>query len=696
MAYKERYKEVFSQIQPTKEFDPEELYMKRPSRNITKKLVCVAAVITVLTSLCLTAYAVNLFGLRDLLLPIQHETQLPADTTDIGADGTNDSNKADSISLAGFVNTPEAQATAEWQSFLNSYDPGPLDNSIFAPGSSYNYYQVYDQTMADKLDEIAAKYGLRLHTDLLDDLYTEEALCDQVGGDFLGENRIGSTYMYEDGTFHIDGELDLEGYGLLDYQFQRCVRGSFTDILLTIGDVNDYTEWVYTAQDGTPVTLALAAHKALVIVDLPDSFVTINVLAGTETPEDDIFSSGPFEAADLEHFADSFDFSILTPVRPADPDLSRPSLDVVLGKPTAEEFSLIAGLEEPQAQVFYAKLLQAIEDNDRSYVAGSILYPAVLTHWQTSESGTYLVENNVENADEFLLYYDDIFTESLWDCIMQHQYTKERADLIPDNGMVGAAAGSIWFADTGDEGIKVFTVQNEEGCSIRPPQPGISAGLPPVVQTQYDSARTAYTAVLNTLLYERVFPDGTPYDPFVDGTGDLFALADVNGDGAEELILLATNSYTAGQAGYVLSWDQTTGTTRIELLEHPSFAFYGNGYLQAFASHNQGVAGDILWPYTLYQYDNATKAYTPVAMVDAWDSTLSERYYDMSFPREIDRSNSGAVYYVMEPGSYDLSAPMDVTDYNAWQDAWQAGTEPMEITYLELNTENLERLKTDT
>ena len=83
-------------------------------------------------------------------------------------------------------------------------------------------------------------------------------------------------------------------------------------------------------------------------------------------------------------------------------------------------------------------------------------------------------------------------------------------------------------------------------------------------------------------------------------------------------------------------------------------------------------------------------------MVDAWDSTLSERYYDMSFPREIDRSNSGAVYYVMEPGSYDLSAPMDVTDYNAWQAAWQNGTEPIEISYLELNTENLERLKTDT
>lgn len=474
MEYKERYKEVFSQIQPMRELDLEELYMKKPNRNITKKIVCVAAVIAVLTSMYLTAYAVNLFGLRDLLLPQKQEVQLPQESVnvtegEVSSDRAQDSHAVDMISLAGFSNTPEAQATAEWQAFLNSYAPGPLDNSIFAPGTSYTYYQVYDQTMADKLVEIVAQYGLKLHTGMIDDLYTNEALCDQVGGDFLGENQAYSTYMYEDGTFKFDGELELAGYGYLDYQFQRCVRGSFTEILLNIGDIDDYTEWTHTTQDGTLVTLALSGYKAVIIANLPDSFVTINVLAGTETSADDIFSAGSFAAEDLECFADSFDFSILTPVRPADPDLPRPTLDEVLGKPTDEEFAMIAGLEETEAQAFYAELLREIENNDRSAVADKILYPVSVAHWQTSETGTYLVENTVISAEEFLPYYDDIFTESLWESIQITRYNMERADLIPDNGMVGGANGAIWFASTQNHGVKVFTIQNDEGCSIRQP-----------------------------------------------------------------------------------------------------------------------------------------------------------------------------------------------------------------------------------
>ena len=71
MDDKKRYKEVFSQVQPMKEFDPEELCRKKFTGSITKKVVGVAAAVALLASLGLTAYAVNLFGLRDLLLPQQ-------------------------------------------------------------------------------------------------------------------------------------------------------------------------------------------------------------------------------------------------------------------------------------------------------------------------------------------------------------------------------------------------------------------------------------------------------------------------------------------------------------------------------------------------------------------------------------------------------------------------------------------------
>jgi len=314
MEYKQRYKEVFSQIHPMKNFDQEELYMKKSYNNITKKGVGIAVVAALLVSFCLTVYAANLFGLRDLLLPQSYEApqivepEKEQPVTPVEPEKEQPSQPVDMISLVGFSNTPEAKAAAEWQAFLNTYDIDAalenIGNNVFAPDTSYIHYRVYNQEMADKLDEIIAKYGLKLHTSMLT-LTPGEQLPELIGS----ENRAFSGYMYEDGTFKFDGILELAGCGNLEYQFQRCVRGSFTDIALNINDIGGYAEWSYTTNDGTPALLALSPYKSLIIVDLPDCFVTINVLAGTETPLENAHS---FDAADLEHFADSFDFSVLT------------------------------------------------------------------------------------------------------------------------------------------------------------------------------------------------------------------------------------------------------------------------------------------------------------------------------------------------------------------------------------------------
>ena len=303
MEYKQRYKEVFSQIHPMKYFELEELYVKKSYKNITKKGVGIAVAAAILVSFCLTAYAANLFGLRDLLLPQSYEAPQIVEP-----EKEQPSQPVDMISLVGFSNTPEAKAAAEWQAFLNTYDIDAasenIGNNVFAPDTSYIHYRVYNQEMADKLDEIIAKYGLKLHTSMLT-LTPGEQLPELIGSG----NRAFSGYMYEDGTFKFDGILELAGCGNLEYQFQRCVRGSFTDIALNIHNIGDYAEWSYTTKDGTPSLLALSPYKSLIIVDLPDSFVTVNVLAGTETPSENAHS---FDAVDLEHFADSFDFSVLT------------------------------------------------------------------------------------------------------------------------------------------------------------------------------------------------------------------------------------------------------------------------------------------------------------------------------------------------------------------------------------------------
>lgn len=629
-----------------------------------RRVMILAAVLAALLALSATAVTANWFGLGDLLL------------------GRSGGEEHDVISLAGFAQSPEYLAAEEWQAFLAAYDPDggiseEMGNEIFAPGTAYNYYQVCTQEMADKLDEITEKYSLKLHSNMLTDLYVREALCAQVGGNFLGENVCYTTYMYEDGTFHFDGAIELAYYGHLDYQFDRCVRGSFTEMVLRIGNIADYTEWTYTVEDGITLTLALSPHKALIIADLGDSLVTVNVLAGTETAAEDIFSNGAFTAEDLERFAETFRFSVLTPALPADPSLPRPTFDEVVDKPSEEDFYNATGLAWDAAQSFYAEFLGEIETDDRRAVAEKILYPAKVT-----VNGA---EIKVENASQFLEFYDDIFTEELWENIMTTRYDLERADLFWNDGLVGAAGGSIWFGST--EGrILVFTVQNST-AAVRPRYSGISTG------ELYETRGEAYAAALEDLLYRNTLPDGT-----ICEAGDLmesnhFVIADVTGDGAEELILLFTDTYTAGQMGYILSYDEDSGMRSVIFTEYPMFSFYANGYLRVYASHNQGAAGEALWPYTLYRYDVRDHCYRTIAMVDAWSKELTEIYQGQTFPTEVDREGTGVVYFVMEDGVYDTTSPISREEYEAWLSTNVGQSREREMEYLSLTQENIDAIR---
>ena len=66
-----------------------------------------------------------------------------------------------------------------------------------------------------------------------------------------------------------------------------------------------------------------------------------------------------------------------------------------------------------------------------------------------------------------LPYYEEIFTEGLWEQIMINRYTQERSDLFASDGLIGAAGGSIWMAAL-EDGMAVMTIQNPEGGSLRP------------------------------------------------------------------------------------------------------------------------------------------------------------------------------------------------------------------------------------
>lgn len=285
-----------------------------------KRIIGIAAAAALIMTLGITALATQFFGLRDMV--IQNEkagsvTGTQAETTVPDNGQSSPEQSYELIPLQGYPDSSEYKASAEWELFRQSYD---TDGSIIRQVGNnpneyterYPMYLVYSKEMAEKLEEIIAKYALTLHSTLTIAEKTEELFTLAGVGDFLegnpdgGVNRVYSGYAYDDGSFAYDGQAVLVTGAVIEYQLVRYVKGIFSDVCLNIGDADDYREWQYTTKNGVQVSLALSETKALLITDLDHSFIVVNVLAGTG---DSGFDSSSITEADLQSFADMFDFT---------------------------------------------------------------------------------------------------------------------------------------------------------------------------------------------------------------------------------------------------------------------------------------------------------------------------------------------------------------------------------------------------
>jgi len=214
-----------------------------------------------------------------------------------------------------------------------------------------------------------------------------------------------------------------------------------------------------------------------------------------------------------------------------------------------------------------------------------------------------------------------------------------------------------------------------------------------------EARRLAYGRVLWDAYLQGVCPDGTELDH--PGGGDVllapikgneFALADVDGDGEEELLLSWTTASMAGMTEIVFGYRD--GAVYEELSEFPDLTFYANGAAEAGWSHNQGLAGRI-WPFNAYRYEPESGIYEPVGGMDAWDIAVREANYDEEpFPHDIDADGDGLVYYILPPkwdGQYDIG-PVDGLEYESWRNAYLEGAEPVGIPWKTLTEETIAAL----
>lgn len=243
------------------------------------------------------------------------------------------------------------------------------------------------------------------------------------------------------------------------------------------------------------------------------------------------------------------------------------------------------------------------------------------------------------------------------------------------------------------ESKTVESSQSEEREIDTTTQPSVSGATD---NTAHTEMMKTYAKVLDDLYTNQSLPGSDESIPVELSMGTIednhFAIADVNGDGIEELIIQYSTASMAGMFERIYIYVESSNSVWEEFCEFPLLHYYDNYVITADLSHNQGLAGDF-WPYTLYVYNNDHENFESVATVDAWDKNfLAEDYNGKAFPADADKDGDGIVYYILTDGSYEYDNPIDGDAYKEWLDGYIGTAKEVKLNYQPLTQENIEAL----
>ena len=279
-----------------------------PKRKSKKTIITVLIAVAVVSALGITTFAAINGGLASRTFG--KSTWAPEDETYVDSDGEEYTfPEREFISLQGYADSPEFQATGEWLEFEDGYDRDfsivtAFDEEVKRTGvdpfeEKYGAYLIYSQEMADKVDEITAKYNLQLHKNLSD---CDTDIVREKFGNVFSDEVFGAGYMYDDGTFQLDGT-----YKNIEFQIRRCMRGYFDTVYLNVGNIDNYEQWTYVTKDGYTVYLGIRSDgHAVISIDLEDSFVSMSIM-----PWDSDLNQVIHTREELQDLVDQINFSLL-------------------------------------------------------------------------------------------------------------------------------------------------------------------------------------------------------------------------------------------------------------------------------------------------------------------------------------------------------------------------------------------------
>lgn len=214
----------------------------------------------------------------------------------------------DVLSLQGIQDSSNYLANQEWLAFTQSYEPEL--GEYWESDEQYWAYNVQNQVMVDKLDEICKKYGLNV----IGKPWHEHVDCKEflplVGVNTLLQPESNAIIHIPQGRFFPGGSFTVYGTvklsdkeHALDLTYHCVHKDVFYDVFAYV-DPNTVSERNYTTAGGTPVLLLESEKSGMIMVDREDCFLSIDVALT--------------DGISLEAIADQFDFTI----QPSAPDAS--------------------------------------------------------------------------------------------------------------------------------------------------------------------------------------------------------------------------------------------------------------------------------------------------------------------------------------------------------------------------------------
>ena len=300
---------------------------KRASHKTLWRTLLIAAVISALFTAA--AAASGWFGISSLKI------------------GTRRDNGRTVISIQGFAGSPENMAISELNEYCDahpySYKTSDLsEEELLEMDKQYGGYFVHNREGYEKVDEICEKYGLRTLGEMSVPA-GEKAFYEAAGTGRLTrehnsyESRYASSYIYEEGTFDMQGYVtSAELPCAVGFDFRRASKGTLGYVVGSVGDVNGFTEWDYETSTGVTLHLAnsesddRSRRSSFILLDSDTAFYVMSFTHdgyadylgdGIIDGIGDAFISFNITDKQLEGLAESFDWVALTdPKRGMDSD----------------------------------------------------------------------------------------------------------------------------------------------------------------------------------------------------------------------------------------------------------------------------------------------------------------------------------------------------------------------------------------